>query len=365
MKKITLLSLEGIRRLLAFLVLLLWVMSVTVDLFGRALQTTALNKDSYTIVLQSTQLVSRVRYLAADILMSSISHSTTTSPFFKTIPATDWDMAFDYFLPQTWVVQVINSFYTSSLGWIMDSSRPLPDVMVDLHPVKEAIQSPNGILGILQLMQNAPTCINARNSITLWGEDIITCLPPANNLTVYSRMFAAGIANGMVHQETISRLLNFNAQTVFSKVRTGLVAYQWALQTLDHLSLFLLCLFALLNSISLRRLLSSLKWPFYAAGGFSLLLLGARVLLVMVDRNYVLGLFPAELQAETQSLLLDIIVAITGIISQYWLPWAIGLLILGMVIHGLDIVVEQTARRSKGQMHATTERPLRIRRQFR
>ena len=365
MKKITLLFLEGVRWLLAFLVLLLLVVTATVDLFGRALQSTALDPASYASVLASTRFVSRSSSLVADVLVSSISRSTTTPPFFKTIPARDWDMAFDNILPQAWVDQVIHAMVTSTLEWIADSSRPLPDVTVDLTPVKEGVQSSNGALAILQLLQNAPTCLTARNSITLWGEDIITCLPPANNLVYYSRLFAIGIVNGMANQEPISRLLSFNAQAIFSKVRAAIDVYTLALRTFDRLILLLLCLYLLLNSITLRRLLSSLKWPFYLAGGASLLILGARLAVVILDQNLMVRLLPVGLQTETQSLLVDVIASITGLLSQHWLPWAVGLILIGLAFHGLEIAVGRIAGRLNGQSQAMAERPLRIRGQFR
>jgi hypothetical protein len=360
---------EITRQLMAILLAVLFTLAAALTLLGQGVYGILREPESYTTLAGQTHLVTRLRGMAVSSLVST---TLKANPQFLQIDASQlppqtWDNIAAALLPEDWLASNFKNLTGSLLAWLNTQQDTELELRLDLIPIKTALRSEKGILAILPLLQNTPAC-TAGQQAQIGEGGLISCLPEGQDLALFASQAANIVAAMLPDEIALQSEAYIQPQTLRSlaTVRTYFRTAGAALVLAVRVSLLLLDLYALLQSATLRRMLTGLGWPFYAAAIVVILLVG--ILYAVIQWGFELWV-PVNLfsqQPALRPLLIDLARSVGAMLQSRLLVSALILLTAGLVCQLLAFGVKrwQVYQQAKAAP-VETQRPQSIKKQFR
>jgi hypothetical protein len=359
-----------IRKGLAFIIVVLFTVSVTITLLLYAITVTISNTENWQAIFTEIRFPERSRVFLANILISYSLQTREGGSILGGFQMQSWESVAEYILPISWLEENLNNITFTYINWLGEKDTPLPDITLDLAPVLNVLSGPEGQLAILPLLQGFPTCSSDVKLIVIMGDNLINCLPENLDLTDIAHTIARLVANALPKKITINSLQEdglINAE-VYNKLNRTRLVFQMFKGTLSlglRFSFLLLCLYGLLHSTSLKRVLETLSLPLYTSAGLSLVTIGVWYIFVAWGLGlFVTVNFPA-INVDAQALLVDMVRAISTRIEKYWLFGTVFLLLVAFVLHMLMFGYSKLQNRRVAKVNMTSQRQSSVRKQFR
>ena len=357
---------EGLRRLLSLLLLLSFALITSVVILGSILTHTLSQPQTWENALVETRLVERTRSLTSQLLLSAFS--TGSNGTLGELPRnTDWKSIGQALIPAQWLDENAKSLVEVILTWLEAPGSDLPEVLIDLTPIKENLRSSAGTVATLSLLQDVPPC-QGETVIVYMGDSLINCLPASWDLTNVAGTIALLIADTFPDQVSMTTLAaSGDADQIFqtiAKIKAVYSLWHLALNFGLQISILLLTLYLLLQTKTLVRLVRAFRHPFYAAGTLLLLLFAGWYAFTQWGLNYLFSIIHLRLSLELQTAILDLIRAIGKQFHQPWLVWGIGLILFAITVHIAGVLLERHYKRTSLAGKETPRQHLKIRKQF-
>lgn len=359
-----------LRELLVIVVLICFVLVTTITSLLSAIHATVLSHENWHHLIDETQLAERSRGIIADLLVTYALRTVQEDTYLEDYPRQTWQGVAEVILPTHWVYENLTHIVDSSLDWLHNPRATLPQVSLDLSPVIVTLRGPQGALSVLPLMQSIPICGDDVREIEFMTDQLMTCLPEGRDLTRYGAIIAASVVSGLPEQVSIETLqsaglIKEDVYLLLSKIRAAQQVMNGALSFGFRLALFFLCLFALLQSPAWKRVASTLPRPFYAAAGFSLLLLVAWYIFLQWGLGLAVTVGLSALELETQVLLVDFVRALSRILTTTWLRWILILLGAGLLLQILAFGLKKWEQHRQAMSAPLAPHRQQVRKQFR
>lgn len=363
-----------LRRFAVLLLIIIFALVVNGLLICYSTRSVLSRTQTYEFLAAETHLAERGRDLLVELIVSTAlkSHNDkfSFSSFVGEYPPQTWEGVADILLPEKWVESCYLTLVHVWLDWLNSQEVLVPQFSIDLSPVIDELRGPLGALAVLPLIQNAPVCPSDVERITILGDSLVSCLKQDQDITFISQDVARSLADILMEEVSLTSLQEAgllspeDIQTMI-KVRAGFKVFDAAITLGARGVLVLLSLYSLIYSNSLRRLLTALPLPFYAAGLSSLLLLCIFHVFLVFGLDMSIGnIFPI-IRPEMHSLLIDLIQAVGEILKPFWLFASLSLLGIALGIHGLSLVLQKTGLRKAQNLVRPNSKQPRVRRQYR
>ena len=361
-----------ILRLLASIILIfLFTATVILTIISHALVDNLTDISTYEAAIQQTQLAERGRGLLANGLVTySLFTQQSTSNYISGHTLETWDSVADALIPSVWLEENLILIVSSIVEWLNDPEVKYPQLEIDMSPVIGILQSPQGSLAVIPLLQGTKPCAPDISEIVFLGDNLISCLPSNGNIASYGDKIALILADNIVPIISFQTLEQTGLITppfiqTIGTIRNSYNTLTLALSLGIKISVLLFFLYALLWSNSPRKLITKLPWPLYAAGGFSLVLLGLLFIFFQFWIDNAIRIAIPLLAIEYHSLLIDILEVLSGGIKKQWLVWSIYLIVAGLLIHILIFSYDWVKNRRTPEIEPEGRRRHRIRKQYR
>jgi len=340
----------------ASLVLICFMMLAPVTIVFNAIVTPLTQAESWHMVVQETRLGERSRSLLAHFVVSSALQSGQQADFVGDFSLRSWESVAEILFPVEWVETSYRETIDAFLGWVHSNQSGYPLVELDLIPVKQTLSGPRGALAVLPLMQGFPSCEPGFSQVTLLADQLITCLPPDQDLTFFAGLIARSIVNYLPNQISLQSLaqagvLPAQIEKNLEQARSGVKTAQAAAILGMRASLLLFCLYAWLRLTDWLAWLRKLALPLYLAGGLTALLIGTWHFSLAWGGRMAGTMLFSQVDVETQAWMLDGLKAFSSMSEKQALGMALLLVSLGAALHLVAIIA---GRRSMHHAAITT-----------
>jgi hypothetical protein len=329
---------------------------------------------TYDRILADTHFTERSHGMVANwIITSGLQAVSNSSPLYlSAVTMQDWESVAEVVLPQEWYADALREILTAVLDWFRGDGLEDPGVQIDLIPVKEVLNGPNGSLAILPLMKDIPDCSDGDVVvITKYGPSgLLSCWPADKSLTAPAAEIAQDTARLLTDQISLSSMIaqGYLPQTTLESLRRAQAmlkqAQRWNTRMM-WVGLLLLILYGGLNSLTLQRLLNSLLFPLYGTAGLILLFTALVYALSEWSLGPVLAGLLAGVPIETQSLLLDGLGSLSAILEKAWIVFGVATLALGILVHAASTLFKALRNRPKKAAPVQASSYLRIKKSVR
>ncbi len=363
-----------LRKVLSFPTAVVIILIAFALVISRTASQKILALETYDRILSETHLVERSHGMVANwIITSGLQISSNSNPpYLSAVTARDWESVAEVALPEAWYSDALRGAFVAVLDWFKRDGQDYPQVQIDLIPIKNILNGPNGALAILPLMKNIPDCpVGETVVITKYvATGLISCWPAQDSLVGPAAEIAKDMARLFADQITVSSIIDqgYLPQTALDRLRqahtTVKQVQEWNIWFLV-IGLLLLALYCGLNASSIEMLLRSLLLPLYGTAGLTLLFTAVMYVL----SGWVLGPALAGGMAgapiETQSLLLDILRSLTKILTAVWGMYGVLALVAGILIHAAFLLLKAHHSRSNRKAALPAQTYLRIKKPIR
>jgi hypothetical protein len=326
---------EGLRRLVSIILLISFSLLTSLLLLGTIFTDTLTQSQTWIQALDSTQFTERSQPLLSEILMRSpILGNTSRGEQLTQLSI--WENIVQVLVPSNWVDENLHMFVQSVSEWIRSPDIDMLEFTLNLTPIKDNLKGPQGTMVILPLLQNAPPCSDEVTEIVVLGEGLVNCLPKHQDLTYIAGVASSIIAETLPNQVSITTLAEVNAidKQIFQYIYGIKARYEFWRSVLDYsliISMFVFCLYLLLQTKSITFFIQAIPRPFYAAGFLLLALFGGWYAFIRWGQEYFPLFMPVNLSLENQALINDLIGTVGSQPQEKWLIWGIGLLLAAIL----------------------------------
>jgi len=302
---------ETIRKTLAALCALLFIISGIVALVAFNIEWYAFNSSAYKQAFERQDLYGRTPEILANALYSYILGSQNTDPYLKELTQEEWQGTIASVVPPVELKLLTDSALDSVFDYLNDRTN---SVQISLLPIKQRLTGPAGVEIVQKILQAQPDCTAEQLlqiGMGFLSGDIGLCNPPPELI---------GFMNPFIESQL--QLITFsipNEITLISSLpgdadpRARLRQVRSLMNLTPVLPVFFLfCL----TIFAVRSLMDWLQWwgyPFLLTGGVSVLiaLMGAPLVGILVQsilEFYSSGLIPPILFSAIR----EAISAVTG-----------------------------------------------------
>jgi hypothetical protein len=342
------------RILLAILALVAFACVTTIELFGWSLNRALINPVTYTRMIQQTNLVAEGRIFMVGVFAKMIEGKAQALPLFNQVPQEGWQAMAEVLLPEPWVEKTVSDMVQAMITWMENEYQPLPEITIDFKPIQDNLRSQQGAKAVLLLAQYIPTCTVIEGLLDLFKTGQLNCIPNGVDLTLFTSLITGAIADLLPSQIVISS--STQASMLSPEVSAGIVKLHSAFQLIKpglslgvRLSLLFLSIYGLMTSVSLRRLLRSSPWPFYAAGILSIALIFFGSLFFRLLLSWAFSMISPQGGVDISALLFNGFSSIGWAIGRPWLWWGTGILSVGIILHLLWLTIESARQRRQSK----------------
>ena len=321
--------------------------------------------------MQQTQFIERGRRILANgLVVYGLFADPSTASYISDHSLETWDSVADVLIQDPWLEGNLILVIDSSIKWLNDPKMNYPNLEIDMSPVIRELQGPQSALAIIPLLQGIHPCGPGDTEILLMGDDLISCLPQDGNVASYADRIAQILSNNVIPVISFQTLQQTGIITpsfhrYLNIIRNSFSTLTIALSFGIQLSLLLFVIYSLLWSSSPRTFLSKLPWPLYAAGGFSLILLGLLHLFFLFWIDNAIRIALPFIATEYYSLIVEVLEVLTSGIQYQWLVWSIYLIIAGLLLHILIFSYDWIKKRRIQEIEPEGKKRHRIRKQYR
>lgn len=360
-----------LRKVAIVVLLLLFTLVSVASLALFAIGNTLTDRNTYHNLIQQTQLAQRIPAAAPEQLMlTGLRAGGLEGVYLASLTSHAWESAADQLLPESWLEENLHRLVDALFDWLRDSHAAVPEFTLDLAPLIQILNSPRGVLIILSLLQNTPACPPDVIEIIILDRELVSCLPEESELTSLAQRVATGMASGLPLELSLASLdevglIPLEALQLMERVRLIPQLFETTLALGLRLTLLCLLLYGLFYTASLQQFLKALPLPFYLAGTFSLITIGALYLFQQVGLAPVLSLTLPARQPELSLLLKDVVRTLIGDIVRDWLYGSLLLLAGGLLVQVLTFSLDKYAARRQQPRETPARSRQRVRRQFR
>ncbi len=343
-------SLEVGRKILAVLVLVSFTLASACALFGWAFLQVVTNPASYEKAIHQPQVFAWSRTLIDRQLVTFIREKNQSIPILNQISESYWQSMTAAMVPDSWIEDIDRKAVGLIMIWLQDDSQALPPILADLKIIKDNLRSQKGSDGILQLTKSLPACPEESQAADLPWLTTLQCIPKNVNLLSIAPLLASSIADQLPDQVSVSDVLQNLAFTgttglFMENARAAYQALTTGLELLTRLSFLFLSLYGLLHSASLFRLIGAARYPFYAAGILSFLLIAGLHFFLQPALSWLLQFALPQESAGLSTIILELADQAKSAVESIWLWWAGGLVAAGIVFHLVHSVITIRALR--------------------
>jgi hypothetical protein len=360
---------RAVRLLLSIILVALFAMLVSATIFGWALTTSLTSADAYHDLIEETRLGDRTAGLIAASFFSYLL-TTDDGTFSLNIDLQDWEAATKLVLPDGWLAARLHETVDTTFTWLESDDESLPQFKLSLNPVIQALRGQQGAAAVLPLLEKIRPCRSDENDLYILRDNLVSCLPVNQDLTGIAQAVSLALADRLPAEVSVRDLyqqgrLGNEAIYTFNRIQAGREVVAVWVRFSMAVTLLILCLWCLLYSSAPARVLGTLRIPLLVASGLSLLLwLGLNLFVQFGLDPFITTRLP-YLQAEHQSLVVDLLKAINHSITWRWLVSSLILLGLALAAHLLFIGYKRYASRPGRESVQSLQARQRIRRQFR
>ncbi|PWH18847.1 MAG: hypothetical protein DDG59_04950 [Anaerolineae bacterium] len=195
-------------------------------------------------------------------------------------------------LPDQQISEFLESGFFSLLEWLIDPSLEQPDIALDLRPLINYIESPEGKLALLPILQALPPC-EVNQPMIDPAQNIVVCVQSGKDVSelidIQAKLLGILIPEQVSFQDIIERQMISeqiwqtvqNVKVVFQRIRSGLTIV-WGIY------LFLCAVLLLANPAPWLKRLTDLRVSFFITG-ILCLFLGAGAYLLPIYIRQALG----------------------------------------------------------------------------
>jgi hypothetical protein len=279
----------------------------------------------------------------------------------------DWERLIVDATPEDWFEREVNGLAMNLLTWLVSNSTSSPILQLSLEPVKDFLKSSDAVQVMIPFLQYVPAC---RDDPPLFEGELLSCLPPRTDLTALARYQAYTIESFLPEKASLDSLheagfLIMEPAQLFTGVHSYLLLFSRLQRLLISWSLFLLCIYGLLNSSSLRKLSESMKTPFFVSGGVLLIFFLAaqstnHFLFPSVVQQYLTGL-----RWEFQNLIIEAVNAAANLLAPSLLIAGFFCIVVGFIAHFTAVKLDRFERKKSEKNSLISEYKLPIRKVYR
>ena len=332
------------RILLSILVLQAFACATSIEFFGWSLNRSLTNTVTYTNMIQQTNLLGEGRIYLTGVFANMAQEKAQGIPLLNRVPQEGWQAMVEMLLPEPWVEKTVNDGVQAMVTWMQNENQALPEIMIDLTPIKDNLRSQQGVNAVLLLAQYLPTCTWSESLLDLFKLATLQCVPKGADLTPVATLIADTFADLFPSQIIISTSSQATMLSPIAfigfKLHSAYQLYKAVLPLGLSLSLLFLSVYGLLNSVSLRRLLRASPWPFYAAGILTITLVFLGYLISRPFLAWAFSRLAPQGGVDISVLLVNGFLSIGGAIGRPLLWWGIGILSAGILLHLLSLTIE-------------------------
>jgi hypothetical protein len=316
---------EWARKIASLAIALIFAASFTIAVLGNLLVNALHDETVRDRLIAQSRISERGRGWMAMVMVSYLATAEGNREFhLPNYSYTVWDSVGELILPSEWLEDHLRLNTKEFVTWLGDPQTSLPAFHLEFSPIKRFLAGPRGGLAILPLLQQVPTCPVGITRVSIMQDSLVTCLPIGQDITVIAQSIAEWIGASIPQEMSMdslqeSGLLPVEEMASLQKLRETSQALEAALILAFRLALLALGLFALLQSASIQRLVKSLPFPLFLAGGFSLACLALAHIFVTFSGNFFISFLFPYLQPELQSSLVDVVNAFYASIQWTWL----------------------------------------------
>jgi hypothetical protein len=285
-----------------------FVAAAVVTVIGESLRDVALDRTMYLRLVSQLQSNRSFRGLVARALITNSSPITQAGIVSLDFPADAWETLAESLIPPTWMADNATKVVEALLDWVGQADAVLPDLEIDLTPIIDRLLSREGPLSILPMIANAPACPPGTNEIVLMGEQLLSCLPMGQDLSVLALQLATLAADALPERISLNDLrglgiLGPSTDDALIYARAGIQVLDREVVMSSWLSIALLLLHITLQGSSVAALRQSLRLPLVSAGGITLAIGGIGLVFVHPGLDYLVFRIAPGLEPPVRELL--------------------------------------------------------------
>jgi hypothetical protein len=302
-------------------------------------------QDNVVHWLMNSNFPKNSKVLVADIALSLASGKNLTEyrDIIYTDQFRDWERLIVDATPEDWFEQEVNVLVNKLLIWLVSNPTSTPILQLNLVPVKELLKSPEAVQVMIPFLQYLPVC---RDDPPLFGGELLSCLPPRSDWTALARYQAYAIDSFLPEKVTLDSLheagfLGMEPAQIFISVHSYVHLFSRLKRLLLSWSLFLLCIYGLLNSSSLKKLSKSMKIPFFISGGVLLIFFLAAQSTNHFLFSSVIQQYLAGARWEFQNLIIEAVNATANLLASSLLIAGFFCIVVGFIAHFIAIKLDR------------------------
>lgn len=358
------------RKIVSVFLAILFAAALSVALIGRIFFMVALDQERHLALIEETRLVSRSRGLLANLLVTYALQSEQSDTLLDGYSMRVWESVADAVIDHEWLRSNVDYVAREFFAWFSESETPMPEITIDLRPVNSVLRSPQGALAILPLLGSAQPCAASVSEVSIMSGSLIDCVPDGLDLAVVGMRISERIADYMpaeiaLQDLTASEMIRPSTIEAIERVRVQVRAAERGVSLTFRVAILALCLYALLNSASVMRLLQSLRLPLYMASGLTLILLGTAYGLLEFGFPYFASNAFRAFSSDIQVLIVDLARRLGEEILVEWAK--LGSVVLGLAVafHIAVAIISRSTSKAEEIAGDLSIRRSRIRKEFR
>ena len=271
---------DTLRKFIAFVCVVLFIVSGVATLFAFNIEWKAFDSATYKQAFEKQNLYERIPALLANTLFTFITQNASADPYLKVVTVEDWQVTIATLLPP----QELKAITDLALDSVFDYVNNRSDTaVISLLPIKSTLLGPAGISVAKQILKAQPACTNEQLlqiGLGLLSGDIALCNPPEEMLGLVTPMIESQFqAMTMTIPDQIT-LIDGTAIDPQTDPRVRLTQARTILKITPVFPLLFLFGITIFGVRSLADWLKWWGWPFLITGSSSsvLALIGAPVL---------------------------------------------------------------------------------------